>query len=322
MQLWGRACSLSEVCLPVEGPQVFKRFSRACAALAVAAGIVAVPATAQAQDHCPAVVVVAARGSGQNNQVYPTWYSNQARSASNGWEGETIRAMLHTVEARYRATHGGASVMKDVHVLGLTPDFYPATFPDYYVPNVERPSTLQQVFGIVSTWAGPVINMATSAANQFTYSVQTGRKGVRNAIDHYEATSGCRPQYILTGFSQGAMVLAEHEKELAKRGQLAGVVYLGNPMTARNDPFTVGNTTGIGGPLGWTGNSTVGSRATNNRINYCLPLDGVCDMSSETLQAARVNAGGSHGRYFLWWSQWDNQVADAVGQWVDQVRYR
>lgn len=302
------------------------RFSRALSAVAAACALVVglvAPAApqAQAQQQCPAVVVVAARGSGQNSQVWPTWYSNQARWASNGWEGETIRAMLHTVEARYRATHGGASVMKDVYVLGLDPRDYPATFPDYYVPDVAQPSNAQQIVGLVATWARPMFSMALSAANQFHYSVQTGRRGVMNAINGYEANSGCRPSYILAGFSQGAMVLAEHEKELAKRGQLAGAVYMGNPMTAKNDPFTVGNTTGAGGPLGWTPNNTIGSRGTNNRVNYCLPRDGVCDTSVSTLQASRGN-GGDHGRYFIWWSQWDAQVADAVGSWVDQIRYR
>ncbi|APT92081.1 hypothetical protein CPHO_03320 [Corynebacterium phocae] len=291
--------------------------------VAVAATVttLAVPA-AQAQT-CPAVVVVAARGSGQNGHIYPTRYSGQEPFASNGWEGETIRAMLHTVESRYRATHGGQSVMRDVYVLGLSPQDYPATYPEYTVPNVAVPQSLPEVISIAQQWTIPVINTGIRVAQEFFASVGTGRSGVMRAIDGYERASGCRPQYILTGFSQGAMILAEHERDLAARGQLAGVVYMGSPNTAAGDPFTVGNTTGWGGILGWWPfNNTVASRATVNRVNYCLPLDGVCDISRENLEAARAAGGGNHGRYFLWGSQWDAHVADQVGRWVDQVRFR
>lgn len=295
----------------------------ACATVLTALATVVIPqaftpAEANAQGRCPAVVVVAARGSGQNN-VGATWYSNQAQSASNGWEGETIRAFLQTSEARYRATHGGNSLMKDVYVLGLTPQNYPATFPEYYLPDVQVPSTIGQVLNLVVAYGAPVINTAVSAANQFMYSVQTGRTGTMNAINDYERSTGCRPGYVLAGFSQGAMVLAEHERELADRGQLAGVVYMGNPMTNRSDPFTVG-VPGAGGILGNMPNNTVAARATDNRINYCLPLDGVCNSSIATLRASEGN-GGNHGRYFLQHSTWDNQVADAFGRWVDQRRF-
>lgn len=300
------------------------KLSSLVASAAAAFALIAAPSVIDVPeakaDVCPAVVVVAARGSGQNNQAQ-TWYSNQAAYASNGWEGETVRAMLRTVESRYQATHGGASVMKDVYVLGLSPQDYPATFPEYEIPSIPQPTSALQALGTAVTWAQPVWSMGISAANQFAYSVQTGRSGVMNAINGYEGASGCHPQYILTGYSQGAMILAEHEKELAARNQLAGVLYMGNPMTAKNDPFTVGNITGEGGILGWMPTNTVGSRATNNRINYCLPRDGVCDLSRGTLEASRFN-GGDHGRYFMWGSQWDAQVADAVGSWVDQVRYR
>ena len=299
------------------------KFGSLAASAAAALALIAAPATLNVPeakaDVCPAVVVVAARGSGQNSQIYPTWYSAGAPYASNGWEGETIRAMLRTVESRYQATHGGASVMNSVYVLGLTPQDYPATYPAYTVPDVGLPQGIGDVIAILAQYASPVLNTAISAANQFNYSMQTGRKGVMNAINGYERASGCRPKYILTGFSQGAMVLAEHEKELAARGQLAGAVYMGNPMTRKGDPTTVGNTATEGGPLGWTPLNTVPAAGTPNRINYCLPQDGVCDTSVGTLMASRGN-GGNHGRYFQWWSQWDNQVADAVGRWIDQAR--
>ncbi|MDO5031081.1 cutinase family protein [Corynebacterium sp.] len=303
---------------------MISRIARSFAATAAAAAAVLtaaiVPQTltapeAQAQE-CPAVVVVAARGSGQNNQVYPTSYSNQGGRASNGWEGESIRAMLHNAEARYQATHGGNSLMKDVYVLGLEPQYYPATYPQYSVPNEKVPTTAAEVMRLAVQYANPVINMAVSAANQFMYSVQTGNRGVMGAISNYEASTGCRPQYILSGYSQGAMIIANHEQELARRGQLAGVVTFGNPLTKSGDPSVVG-VQGAGGPMGFLPQP----RANVNRVDYCLPLDAVCDLSANTLYAARPT-GGSHGQYFFVNNQWDNQVYDSIGRFVDQVRYR
>lgn len=276
---------------------------------------------AEAQTRCPAVAVIAARGSGQNTQIYPTRYSGAAPWTSNGWEAETIRAFLQHAERRYAATHGGNSLMKDVEVIGLEPRYYPATFPEYDVPEVAVPSTLLQALGLAVQWASPVFMTARRAANQFMDSVKIGRGGVMQMVNDYERATGCHPKYILSGYSQGAMILLEHERELARRGQLAGVVYFGNPNTAAGDWSTVGVPGGgAGGMLGMLPFNTKTAAATRNRVNYCLPLDAVCDLSVQTLQASRPT-GGNHARYFRWSSRWDNQVSDAFGRFVDQVRY-
>ena len=276
---------------------------------------------AEAQTRCPAVAVIAARGSGQNSQIYPTRYSGGAAWTSNGWEAETIRAFLQHAERRYAATHGGNSLMKDVEVIGLEPRYYPATFPEYDVPEVAVPSTLLQALGLAVQWASPMFMMARTAANQFLDSVKIGRGGVMQMVNDYERATGCRPKYILSGYSQGAMILLEHERELARRGQLAGVVYFGNPNTAAGDWSTVGVAGGgAGGILGALPFNTKTAAATRNRVNYCLPLDAVCDLSRQTLEASRPT-GGNHARYFRWSSRWDNQVSDAFGRFVDQVRY-
>lgn len=277
---------------------------------------------ADAQHRCPAVALVAARGSGQNDQIYRTRYSTQAPWVSNGWEGQTIRAFLHHAEGRYRATHGGNSLMKDVEVLGLEPRYYPAVYPEYSVPNVIAPSTVMQALGLAVQYTVPVLRMAMRAGNEFLDSVQVGRTGVMAMINGYERSTGCRPKYILSGYSQGAMIMLEHERELARRGQLAGVVYFGNPNTAPWDPATVGVAGGgAGGILGFLPFNMKTAAGTRNRVNYCLPLDGVCDLSVQTLRASQGN-GGNHGRYFIWPSRWDNTVSDRFGRFVDQVRYR
>lgn len=277
---------------------------------------------ADAQTRCPAVAVIAARGSGQNTQIYRTKYSWTAPWTSNGWEGETIRAFLQHAERRYAATHGGNSLMKDVEVIGLEPRYYPATFPEYDVPSVAVPSTILQALALALQYANPVWMMARRVATEFVDSVQIGRTGVMQMVNDYEHRSGCRPKYILSGYSQGAMILLEHERELARRGQLAGVVYFGNPNTAAGDWSTVGVPAGgAGGMLGFLPFNTKTAGATPNRVNYCLPQDSVCDLSIQTLQASQPT-GGNHARYFRWPSRWDNQVSDAFGRFVDQVRYR
>lgn len=297
----------------------------ATAVVAAAAAVlnpIAPTPEAQAQQRCPAVAVIAARGSGQNAQVYRTNYAPEAPWTSNGWEGETIRAFLRHAEGRYRATHGGNSLMKDVEVIGMEPRYYPAIYPDYEAPSITAPATLLQALGLAVQYASPVLMQLRRAATEFSDSVNVGRSGVMQLIADYERASGCRPKYVLSGYSQGAMILLEHERALARRGQLAGVVYFGNPNTAAGDPSTVGVAGGgAGGMLGFLPFNTRTAGATPNRVNYCLPLDAVCDLSIPVLQAA-APTGGSHAKYFTWSNPWDNQVSDSFGRFVDQVRYR
>lgn len=288
--------------------------------LAVTATVVPVaPKRAEARA-CPAVAVIAARGSGQPNSGRTSYA--QSPWVSNGWEGDHIRAFLRTSESRYRATHNGKSLMNSVEVLGLGPEYYPAFAPEYRGTVPALPRTLAQTLNLVGIYALPLLNMGVQAARDFLGSLGTGRAGVIRQIDNYQRATGCRPQYVVAGFSQGAMVMQDAEREIARRGQLAGAVYLGNPMTAPDDPATVGVAGGgAGGLVGWAPLNSKTAAATRNRANYCLPLDGVCDASLATLRASEAS-GGSHGRYFLFPSQWDNLVADRFGKWVDAVRYR
>lgn len=288
--------------------------------LAVTATVVPVaPKRAEARA-CPAVAVIAARGSGQPNSGRTSYA--QSPWVSNGWEGDHIRAFLRTSESRYRATHNGKSVMNSVEVLGLGPEYYPAFAPEYRGTVPALPRTLAQTLNLVGIYALPLLNMGVQAARDFLGSLGTGRAGVIRQIDNYQRATGCRPQYVVVGFSQGAMVMQDAEREIARRGQLAGAVYLGNPMTAPGDPATIGVAGGgAGGLVGWAPLNSKTAAATRNRANYCLPLDGVCDASLATLRASEAS-GGSHGRYFIFPSQWDNVVADRFGKWVDAVRYR
>ncbi|WP_288831441.1 hypothetical protein [uncultured Corynebacterium sp.] len=161
--------------------------------------------------------------------------------------------------------HSENSPMKDVEVLGMDPNYHPATYPECDTPAVAIPATVVQALSPALQHASPVLMTA-------------------------------------------------------RRGQLAGVVYFGNPNTAAGDPSTVGVAGGgAGGMLGRLPFNTRTAAATPNRVNYCLPLDGVCDLSPQTLRASQPT-GGNHGRYFLAPSEWDNQVSDSFGRFVDRVR--
>lgn len=285
--------------------------------------LLATPYKAEARPgHCPAVVAVVARGSGQNFGIYPTWYSDQGGRASNGWESVTFRAFFRHAEERYRATHGGRSLMKDVYVMGLEPQYYPATMPKYETPAISGDVAKQQVSALIGKALAPLARSGVKALQQFDRSVQSGRSGTMRAIQDYEARTGCKPDYMLMGFSQGAMVLAEHEQTLANRGQLAGAVYFGNPMTHRDDPANVGaRRTAGGGVIGMLPNNSKSLAASRNRINYCLPSDSICNTTSQTVENAIETRGGTHGFYYLRSYAWDNQVSDAFGRFVDGSRY-
>ena len=150
--------------------------------LAVTATIVpAAPKRAEARA-CPAVAVIAARGSGQPN-IGRTSYA-QSPWVSNGWEGEHIRAFLRTSENRYRATHGGKSLMNSVEVLGLGPEYYPAFAPEYHGTVPALPRTLAQTLNLVGIYALPLFNMGVQAARDFISSVGTGRAGVILSLIH------------------------------------------------------------------------------------------------------------------------------------------
>lgn len=305
---------------------VLSRIRATALVLAVFASVLvplAAAPDAGAQQRCPAVAVIAARGSGQNQHIAPTSYSPQAPWVSNGWEAETIRAFLQHAEQRYRSTHGGASLMSDVEVLGLEPRYYPAAQPESGLPAAAAPASSIQGVRLALEHSLPVLQMAPRAGAEFAQSLRVGRAGVMQQVDDYEAATGCRPSYVLIGFSQGAMILLEHERALARRGQLAGVVYFGNPNTAPGDPSTVGVPGGgAGGMLGQLPFNSRTAAATPNRVNYCLPLDLVCDLSGKNAKAAAGAGGGNHGLYYLAPFEWDNQVSDSFGRFVDQVRYQ
>ncbi|MGD7002077.1 cutinase family protein [Corynebacterium halotolerans] len=257
---------------------------------------------------CPEVVVIAGRGSGQNFKLIPTRYSDTAPWVSNGREAETWRLFFRAVEEQYRRDHPGESLMEDVYVLGLDESLYPAT---HFRP--------EQGLSAAGSSAGQVVK--DTAANFFD-SLERGTEGVRAAVELVEET-GCFPQYILAGYSQGAAALANAEKPLAQRGTLAGAIYLGNPLLERHSPWLIGQGAEGGGVLRWRGPSSDQLAATDNRLEYCLAGDLVCDLHLQSLPAGSSRLTGTHLDYFTDVPAHradELQVTRNFAAWVDEVR--
>ncbi|KQB86929.1 cutinase family protein [Corynebacterium lowii] len=312
-------------------------FVAGIASLSLAAPAQAEPTQEPAQAEpevrqCPAVTVIAARGSEQNENLEPTRYSPEAPWVSNGYEEENIRAFFQFSEQRYQE-RTGESLMKDVQVLPLDASVYPASL---HVPRIaevgEEMSALETLRRIGNLLREtPAHQIAADAARGFFESVVQGTLSVDDVIRDYEAESGCHPDYVFFGYSQGAMLLSARERDInaALGDRLRGTVYIGNPLLSWQDPSLVGDPkTGVGllglAPLD---SRTLAATDEQHRVNYCLRDDFVCDTGWESASKALSGGGGAHALYFLnaaenpaGATEAEGQVADSFARWVDEVR--
>lgn len=273
---------------------------------------------------CPAVVVIVGRGSGQNTRLIPTRYSETAPWVSNGREAETWQAFFHAAEAQYQLDNPGESLMADVHVLGLPEDLYPAT-------HIRPPVDLSDA----GSSAGEVLS---STVDGYFASIDQGTEGVQEAIARLEADTGCSPQYILAGYSQGAVALLPNERQLADAGKLAGALYLGNPLLTPDRPEMIGTGATGGGILHRVRPNVEEFAAADNRLEYCIAGDLICDLNIASVSdgssrtpgssGGLVNVlgnllGGPHLAYFdgpASLPEDEAAVTRAFASWVDQVR--
>lgn len=291
-----------------------------------------IPADAEESPRCPAVTLVAARGSEQNENLEPTRYSPEAPWVSNGYEEENIRAFLQFSEKRYQ-DRTGRSLMKDVEVLPLDASVYPASL---HVPRIAEVGedmtpveTLRRVGDLLRET--PAHEIVGNAAVGFVDSLVRGTRSVDDVVNKHEQETGCAPHYVFFGYSQGAMLLSAREKDMQKSlgGRLAGTVYIGNPMLAPRDPSAVGDAKNGIGLLGLSplNSRTLAGVNKDHRLNYCLRDDFVCDTGSESASKALSSGGGAHALYFLdaasnsvSATDAEKTVADTFARWVDEVR--
>ncbi|MDN6137964.1 cutinase family protein [Corynebacterium sp.] len=250
---------------------------------------------------CPDTVVLAARGSDQNEEYGeyfgPQLYSEHAEP-SNGYEGPNFTALFHQVEQRYPGT------MDRVYVLALDEKAYPANMD---LPplaeegeNIGLIELVQRAVGIVQQY--PIHEMIHSVAFGFIDSVRSGMDNAPKVVENYEATTGCNPNYVVAGFSQGALVTTSVEKYLANTGRLEGAVTIGNPL--HKYPWAMERA----------------ALPEGKRVDYCLNGDFVCDFSLEATSDALSTKAERHASYFLNEpTAQDVRVIDAVAGLLNSV---
>ncbi|MEJ5998370.1 hypothetical protein [Corynebacterium sp. H130] len=266
-----------------------KKIAALFGALVTAAAGLAVTPAAVAQDQCPAVVVLAARGSGQNGgyEWQPTQYG-ASPWVSNGREGSTIRTFLHYVDNVHQRDHG-TSVMSNVQVVGIDERAYPANFPE---TDFRQPTNVSEA---LSEFTGKALPRATT----FIQSITQGRVGAEATVRAHDAATGCNSKYLLVGFSQGAAVITDLETKLAREGRLAGAVYLGSPYTSASDPHRFGSGLSGNGVLSKTPGNGSRIASNNQRIEYCVQGDVWCDFNASKVANGTVENPWGHNQYFI-----------------------
>lgn len=256
---------------------------------------------AQSHQNCPDTVVLTARGSDQNEEygeyLGPQTYSEYA-DASNGFEGPNFTALFHQVEQRHPGTMG------NVYVLALDDQEYPAIM---QLPPLAQEGEdlglvdiLKRLFGIIQRY--PVGDLLHSVLIGFIDSLRTGMDNAPKVVEEYETTTGCKPQYVAAGFSQGALVSMSTEQYLSETGRLKGAITIGNPLQQ----------------IPWAMDQA--AIQDQMRVDYCLDQDVVCDFSLEAANDALSNKAEVHASYFLTEpTAEDIHVVDAVAKLLNSA---
>ena len=279
------------------------------------------PAGASGTGSCPAVVVIAARGTDQNKEtdqyIGPQQYS-AGTVPSNGYEGLNLSGLFHLAEARH------PTVMQDVYVLALNEVEYPASMGMPVLVKAEEELSFLQLLGRVGALLRqvPLGDLIHSVVVGTFDSMKKGQEMAPQVVDDYEARTGCAPSYITTGYSQGAIIATSLESHLAAKGRLGGAVYLGNPLSRPEDTNVVGNPERGGGlleaaPVQFRPQPAPGI----DRIDYCLRGDFVCDLSASAAGAALTTRMKVHSSYFQGEpSAADALVADRFAGWIKESK--
>lgn len=246
-----------------------KQYGRVAAAAVAAAAVVtgvgvvgstgsagiAAAGTAQQED-CPSVVALAARGSEENTVYAPS----AANGYSDGHEGDTINRFLSYTTA----VHPELFADGDRSVLTVDAERYPARFPVGEAGEDPDPATI------------------VNGVRLFIDSMARGLPGGIDTVEEYERASGCTPDYVGLGYSQGVAVLAPVQHQLAAEGRLRGSVYFGNPFQPAPELIGSGAMTGL------------------PTHSYCVTDDFACDLNPRTVMIALEDDqdAGPHASYF------------------------
>ncbi|APT93633.1 hypothetical protein CPHO_03315 [Corynebacterium phocae] len=228
------------------------------------------------------MAVVAARGSDQNaaqgEYLGPQTYGTRT---SNGYEGRNFISFFHFVDSR----HPG--LMDKVQVIGLDEEQYPAAM---NVPPLAKEGevlsfgqVLERMHFIVTHYS--LGQMAWGTTFGLLDSLRRGEENAPGVVAEYERRTGCKPRYIVAGYSQGAIVATSLEKPLAAQGKLHGAFYLGNPLH-RPAGMSV-----------WYPHQ-LAPLPPHARIDYCLAGDFSCTLTPENALLALRDKAKLHASYF------------------------
>lgn len=232
---------------------------------------------------CPATVLLVSRGSEENDRQT----TGAVASHSNGWEGESAHRFLdYTL-----ATHPDLLSDGTTDVTGLDPAHYPARLP---LPGPGEDITVPAL---------------ADGAVKTVDSMVRGVPGGLQQVTAWEDATGCRPDYVTLGYSQGVVPLLAVQRYLADQGRLRGVMAFGNPF--HRVPGAVPGFPGVA--------------AGTPSLDYCVPDDVVCDtgVRSAYLALTDPDDAGVHADYFKDAvagnpSTGDRRAADTLAAWLSR----
>ena len=201
---------------------------------------------------CPDVMVMAARGSGENPQK--DWTS-PAAYINDGYRG--AGEVNWNVYTRLLTAAPGLRI-------SLDPIMYPADS----IWDLVKPAYFQVYHASVA-----------SGVETMLYDMQLT-----------DSKCGGTVHYILTGYSQGAWVIhdALHQMTSAQLGRIAGVALFGDsdfsPTQIVRDYKSLDTASGLSAPLD-RGNLGVPSAVTAHSGSWCYPTDMVCQATPANIAA-------------------------------------
>jgi alpha-tubulin suppressor-like RCC1 family protein len=203
---------------------------------------------------CPDVVVVAARGSGEQPQPDPKHPKDPMGDWTNPVAYTDTRTSFGVGPVNYDVYQRLWQAAPRLH-FGLAPVQYPA---DAVFPEV--------VNGIVAYLA----------------SVESGAATLLADVDRIERTCGGGVKYLFTGYSQGAWVVYKALWQLPRTllGKVVGVALFGDPEFVPFQEIVRDSKqllTGLGSAVAVdAANRNVPKSIRSITASYCIPLDPVC----------------------------------------------
>ncbi|MCQ9342864.1 PE-PPE domain-containing protein [Corynebacterium kozikiae] len=238
---------------------------------------------------CAPLVVVASRGSNQNK---PEQLGTDNLSPN-------LRGFLNSLNAALAAhPDADARALAPLPVIALPPSEYPAEIPfPEYLEHVSLSGSSEARVDLREKGPRGVVREVVQG---FNTSMDMGITHTKAAIEAFERDTGCTPNYLLAGYSQGILVNNAVEPWLYER-----VTARGNTVTAMTlvDPFQP-----VSGILAETatlpnlhGYLPIPLYLPDQRVSHlrlCFAGDYVCQLGFSGLLLVDLGRINIHAHYF------------------------